>query len=93
MNSTRRNLKTLLVSALLLAALAIFFVAAEQRERILLRNTLLLAGAVLSISLPLGTAIGIAAAMGLPLKQEYIAPNGRPFKICDNGQPISKLLA
>jgi hypothetical protein len=35
----------------------------------------------------------VAAAMGLPLKQEYIAPNGRPFKICDNGQPIDKLLA
>jgi hypothetical protein len=34
----------------------------------------------------------IASAMGLPLKQEFIAPNGRPFKICDNGQPILKLL-
>ena len=35
----------------------------------------------------------IAAAMGLPLEQEFIAPNGRPFKICDNGEPIKKLLA
>ncbi len=35
----------------------------------------------------------IAAAMGLPLKQEFIAPNGRPFKICDHGEPITKLLA
>ena len=35
----------------------------------------------------------IASAMGLPLDQEFIAPNGRPFKICDNGEPIKKLLA
>jgi hypothetical protein len=34
----------------------------------------------------------IAAAMGLPLEQEFIAPNGRPFKICDKGKPIAKLL-
>lgn len=62
MISTRRNYSTLLVSALLIGALALMFTCAEPRERILLRNTLLLAGAVLSISLPLGTAIGIAAA-------------------------------
>lgn len=35
----------------------------------------------------------IAKVMGLPLEQEFIAPNGRPFKICDTGKPISKLLA
>ncbi len=34
----------------------------------------------------------IASAMGLPLEQEFIAPNGRPFKICDKGEPIKKLL-
>ncbi len=35
----------------------------------------------------------IAAAMGLPLEQEFVAPNGRPFRICNNGTPITKLLA
>lgn len=35
----------------------------------------------------------IAAAMGLPLDQEFYAPNGRPFRICNNGSPIEKLLA
>lgn len=42
--------------------MALLFAVAEPRERILLRNTLLLAGAGLGISLPLGTLIGIAAA-------------------------------
>jgi uncharacterized protein (DUF1501 family) len=35
----------------------------------------------------------IATAMGLPLDQEYYAPNGRPFRICNNGTPIKKILA
>ncbi len=35
----------------------------------------------------------IATAMGLPLDQEYYAPNGRPFRICNNGTPIQALLA
>lgn len=35
----------------------------------------------------------IAAALGLPLDQEFYAPNGRPFKICNNGTPIRSLLA
>ena len=35
----------------------------------------------------------IAAAMGLPLDQEYYAPNGRPFRICNQGAPITPLLA
>lgn len=35
----------------------------------------------------------IAAAMGLPLDEEFVAPNGRPFRICNNGTPIAKLLA
>lgn len=35
----------------------------------------------------------IAAAMGLPLEEEFYAPNGRPFRICNNGSPIEKLLA
>lgn len=35
----------------------------------------------------------IAAAMGLPLDQEFYAPNGRPFRICNNGTPIAKLLS
>ncbi len=35
----------------------------------------------------------IPAAMGLPLDKEFTAPNGRPFRICNNGTPIKKLLA
>lgn len=34
----------------------------------------------------------IATALGLPLEQEFIAPNGRPFRICDDGVPLKKLL-
>lgn len=35
----------------------------------------------------------IATAMGLPLEQEFYAPNGRPFRICNTGKPIAKLLS
>ncbi len=35
----------------------------------------------------------IAAAMGLPLEEEFFAPNGRPFRICNSGTPIEELLA
>ncbi|MEZ6138873.1 MAG: DUF1501 domain-containing protein [Pirellulaceae bacterium] len=35
----------------------------------------------------------IAAAMGLPLSEEFYAPNGRPFRICNNGTPIQSLLS
>lgn len=35
----------------------------------------------------------IASAMGLPLDEEFYAPNGRPFRICNNGTPIEDLLA
>lgn len=35
----------------------------------------------------------IARAMGLPLDKEFFAPNGRPFRICNEGKPIEKLLA
>ena len=35
----------------------------------------------------------IAAAAGLPLDEEKFAPNGRPFKIGGNGDPIEALLA
>ncbi len=35
----------------------------------------------------------IAAAMGLPLDEEFYAPNGRPFRICNKGTPIQQLLA
>jgi hypothetical protein len=35
----------------------------------------------------------IAAAIGLSTKEEFIAPNGRPFKIANGADPISKLLA
>lgn len=35
----------------------------------------------------------IAAAAGLPLDEEIIAPNGRPFKIGGDGEPITDLLA
>ncbi len=35
----------------------------------------------------------IAKAMGLPLDKEFFAPMGPPFKICNTGNPIEKLLA
>lgn len=35
----------------------------------------------------------IAAAAGLPLDEEKYAPNGRPFKIGGNGDPVKALLA
>ncbi|MCC6508074.1 MAG: DUF1501 domain-containing protein [Pirellulaceae bacterium] len=35
----------------------------------------------------------IAKAMGLPLETEFHAPNGRPFRICNTGKPITKLLS
>ncbi len=35
----------------------------------------------------------IAAAAGLPTEEERFAPNGRPFKIGGNGDPIKDLLA
>lgn len=35
----------------------------------------------------------IAAAAGLPLQKEQFAPNGRPFKIGGDGDPIEALLA
>lgn len=35
----------------------------------------------------------IAAAAGLPLDKEQFAPNGRPFKIGGNGDPVKALLA
>ncbi|TWT88073.1 DUF1501 domain-containing protein [Stieleria varia] len=35
----------------------------------------------------------IAAAAGLPLDEEKVAPNGRPFKIGGNGEPVAALLA
>jgi uncharacterized protein (DUF1501 family) len=35
----------------------------------------------------------IAAACGLPTDKEFMAPNGRPFKIGGGGQPIAAVLA
>lgn len=35
----------------------------------------------------------VASAMGLPLDDEFVAPNGRPFRICNNGTPIKEILA
>lgn len=35
----------------------------------------------------------IAHALGLPLDEEFFAPNGRPFKICNEGAPILELFA
>jgi hypothetical protein len=35
----------------------------------------------------------IAAAAGLPLDQEIIAPNGRPFKVGGDGTPVTGLLS
>lgn len=34
----------------------------------------------------------IAAAAGLPLTEEFFAPNGRPFKIGGDGDPVAALL-
>ena len=60
MNTTRRTSGIAAIIALLL--ISGLFAVADARERILLRNTFLLASAVLGISLPLGTIIGVAAA-------------------------------
>lgn len=35
----------------------------------------------------------IAYGLGLPLDQEFHAPNGRPFRICDHGKPLTKLFS
>ena len=35
----------------------------------------------------------IAAAAGLPTEKELFAPNGRPFKIGGDGDPVNALLA
>jgi len=35
----------------------------------------------------------IAAACGLPWEKEFVAPNGRPFKIGNDGTPIAAVLA
>jgi len=35
----------------------------------------------------------IAAACGLPYDKEFMAPNGRPFKIGGGGKPIAAVLA
>src|SRR6056297_761003 len=35
----------------------------------------------------------IATALGLSTTTEYTAPNGRPFKIANQGQPVAELLA
>jgi hypothetical protein len=35
----------------------------------------------------------IAAAAGLPYEREFLAPNGRPFKIGGGGKPIAAVLA
>ena len=35
----------------------------------------------------------IAKGLGLPIEQDFIAPNGRPFKICNEGEPIQALFA
>lgn len=35
----------------------------------------------------------IATALGLPLDKEFYAPNGRPFRICNTGTPLTKLLS
>jgi iron(III) transport system permease protein len=70
MISTRFKPSSLLFLATACGLLALLLTFAEPRERILLRNTLLLASAVLGIALPLGTAIGIAAARtDLPARQ------------------------
>ena len=35
----------------------------------------------------------IASAMGLPLNEEIVAPNGRPFRVANEGSPIEGLLS
>ena len=35
----------------------------------------------------------IAAACGLPWEKEFVAPNGRPFKIGNDGKPIAAVLS
>jgi uncharacterized protein (DUF1501 family) len=35
----------------------------------------------------------IAYALGLPLKQEFISPSKRPFKVAHDGQPLSALFS
>jgi len=35
----------------------------------------------------------VAAAAGLPYTREFMAPNGRPFKIGGGGQPIAAVLS
>ena len=35
----------------------------------------------------------IAAACGLPWEKEFVAPNGRPFKIGNDGTPVAAVLA
>lgn len=35
----------------------------------------------------------IAAACGMPWEQEFVAPNGRPFKIGNDGTPVAAVLA
>jgi len=35
----------------------------------------------------------IAAACGLPWEREFVAPNGRPFRIGNQGKPITAVLS
>ena len=35
----------------------------------------------------------IAAACGMPWQREFVAPNGRPFKVANDGTPIAAVLA
>ena len=35
----------------------------------------------------------IAAACGMPWEKEFVAPNGRPFKIGNDGTPVAAVLA
>lgn len=35
----------------------------------------------------------IGYALGLPLEEVVLAPNGRPFKLADKGKPVTQLFA
>ena len=62
MFTTRRKFYAILLIAALLLGFSGLFLFADARERILLRNNFLLGTAVLGISLPLGTLLGVTTA-------------------------------
>ena len=35
----------------------------------------------------------IGLALGLPIDETVLAPNGRPFKLADKGKPVTSIFA